>query len=55
MKTSLAEIEVNESMSGQNDKTPTPSERPGQKSGGEEHGYGPTPAGPKTPAPAKVK
>jgi hypothetical protein len=27
--------------------TPQPSERPGNKSGGEEHGYGPVPAGPK--------
>jgi len=44
-------------MTKQNDKTPTPSERPGQKSGGEEHGYGVTPPGSKntgTGAPAKI-
>ncbi len=40
-------------MSRQDDKTPQPSEKPGNLSGGEEHAYGPTPAGPKTGAQAQ--
>ena len=44
-------------MSKQNDRTPTPSEKPGDKSGGAEHSNGPTPTGPKNTgkgAPGKI-